>query len=90
MGNSVTIITPIPTLEEVGKSLKISKARQKRLIEILTEKNCHLSVGSRHRDASDSFNGRARNRNGDMKLSMQRNVGKVSALSKKSKHDAAC
>jgi predicted XRE-type DNA-binding protein len=35
MGRSVTITTPIPTLEEVGKRLKMSKARQQRLIEIV-------------------------------------------------------
>jgi hypothetical protein len=35
MGRSVTITTPIPTLEEVGKRLKMGKARQRRLIEIV-------------------------------------------------------
>jgi len=35
MGRSVFITTPIPTLEEVGKRLKMSKARQRRLIEIV-------------------------------------------------------
>lgn len=35
MGRSVTITTPIPTLEEVGKRLNMSKARQQRLIEIV-------------------------------------------------------
>jgi hypothetical protein len=35
MRKFVTIATPIPTLEEVAKRHKISKARQKRLIEIM-------------------------------------------------------
>ena len=42
MGRSVTISTPIPTLEEVGKRLKMSKARQQRVIEIVRGKNSHM------------------------------------------------
>jgi hypothetical protein len=36
MTHSVVIATPIPTLEEFGKSLGISKARQKALMRIIT------------------------------------------------------
>jgi hypothetical protein len=43
MGRSVTITTPIPTLEEVGKRLNMSKARQQRLIEIVRgSRNGHM------------------------------------------------
>jgi hypothetical protein len=35
MMRSVKITTPIPTLEEFGKSLGISKARQKALLQII-------------------------------------------------------
>ena len=45
MGRSVTITTPIPTLEEVGKRLKMTKARQQRLIEIVRG-NGHGHIGS--------------------------------------------
>ena len=61
MGRSVTITTPIPTLEEVGKRLKMSKARQQRLIEIVKGNGKGL-LSERHRDASGSVNGRYRNR----------------------------
>jgi len=37
MGRSVFIDFPIPTLEEYGKSLGISKKRQKALIEIVRQ-----------------------------------------------------
>lgn len=36
MVRSVKITTPIPSLEEFGKSLGISKARQRSLIQIMT------------------------------------------------------
>jgi hypothetical protein len=79
MGRSVTITTPIPTLEEVGKRLKMSKARQRRLIEIVRGSgNAHLS--ERHRDASGSLDGRFRNESG---------ATKDSARSKKNKRAAA-
>jgi hypothetical protein len=62
MGRSVTISTPIPTLEEVGKRLKMSKARQKRLIEIVRGSATGRFV-ERHRDASGSVEVRHRNGN---------------------------
>ncbi len=34
MGHSVTITTPIPTLDEVARSLRLSKKDQKELLEI--------------------------------------------------------
>ena len=36
MVRSVKITTPIPSLEEFGKSLGLSKARQKSLLQIMT------------------------------------------------------
>jgi hypothetical protein len=54
MGRSVTITTPIPTLEEVGKRLNMSKARQQRLIEIVRgSRNGQLS--ERRRNVSGSL-----------------------------------
>jgi hypothetical protein len=83
MGRFAYITTPIPTLEEVGKSLKISKTRQRRLIEIVTgSAPPHLSVV--HRAVVGSANGRLSNRNGASKLSSSRTAAKVSAPSKKS------
>jgi hypothetical protein len=88
MGRSVYITTPIPTLEEVGKRLKMSKARQRRLIEIVRG-SATVQLSGRHRDAAGSIDGRLRNRNGDAKLSTPRNDAKGSAPSKTSKHAAA-
>jgi hypothetical protein len=88
MGRSVYITTPIPTLDEIGKRLKMSKARQRRLIEIVTS-SAPVQFAMRHRDLSDSVNGREHNRNGNAKLSMQRSAAKGSVLNKKSKHAAA-
>ena len=88
MGRSVYITTPIPTLDEVGKSLKMSKARQQRLIEIVTS-SAPVRFSVRRRDASGSIDGRARNRNGNAKPSTLRIGPKSSVLSKKSKHVAA-
>ena len=88
MGRSVYITTPIPTLDEVGKSLKMSKARQQRLIEIVRSNGSgHFSI--RRRDASGALDARSRNRNGASKLSAPRLAAKISTASKKSKCAAA-
>jgi hypothetical protein len=79
MGRSVTITTPIPTLEEVGKRLKMSKARQQRLIQIVTGSSTGR-FAERHRDASDSVDKRLRNRS---------SAGADSSPTKKSKRAAA-
>ncbi|MGA3370177.1 MAG: hypothetical protein ABSC48_00280 [Terracidiphilus sp.] len=79
MGRSVYITTPIPTLEEVGKRLKMSKARQQRLIEIIASSALGHS-STRHRSAQAPANGRQGNRNG---------TAKGSAPGKTSKHAAA-
>jgi hypothetical protein len=79
MGRSVTITTPIPTLEEVGKRLKMSKARQQRLIEIVRGNGSgHLSEA--HRDVSRSSGGR---------LHKKSNATSDSALGKITKYAAA-
>jgi hypothetical protein len=88
MGRSVTITTPIPSLEEVGKRLKMSKARQQRIIEIVRSSATGRFV-ERRRDASGLVDGHSRNRNGNAKLTPLRSSSKVSALSKKSERAAA-
>lgn len=46
MARSVKITTPIPTLEEFGRSLGLSKARQKALMQIMTgSENGHAKAG---------------------------------------------
>jgi hypothetical protein len=35
MGRSVTLRTPVPTLDEVGENLGLSKARQRSLLSIV-------------------------------------------------------
>jgi hypothetical protein len=87
MGRSVYITTPIPTLGDVGKSLKMSKSRQQRLIEIVGSNGSgHFSA--RSRDASGTVNARLRNRNGAIKRSAPQLAAKVSGLGKKSKRAA--
>jgi hypothetical protein len=79
MARSVHISTPIPTLEEVGKRLKISKARQQLLIEIVKGSG-NGQLSERRRDVSRSIDGRFRNVSG---------ATKISVLGKKSKRAAS-
>jgi hypothetical protein len=51
MARSVHITTPIPTLEEFGKSLGLSKSRQDSLVR-LVRRDGSGRVAARHRDAS--------------------------------------
>jgi hypothetical protein len=53
MARSVTISTPIPTLEEFGKSLGLSKSRQNSLLRLVRrdDKNGRVIV-ERRRDTS--------------------------------------
>jgi hypothetical protein len=88
MGRSVTITTPIPTLEEVGKRLKMSKARQQRIIEIVRG-STPVQFSVRRRDAAVPVDGRSRSKKGNAKLSTPRSVAKVSASSKKIERAAA-
>jgi hypothetical protein len=80
MGRSVTITTPIPTLEEVGKRLKMSKARQRRLIEIVRGGG-NGQLSDRHRDASGSLDGRFRGGSGATKDSTHNKKSKRAAAS---------
>ena len=88
MGRSVTITTPIPTLEEVGKRLKMSKARQRRLIEIVRSSTTGRFV-ERRGDAAVPVDGRSRGRNGNAKMPAPQKAGVGSALGKTTKHAAA-
>jgi len=46
MVRSVKITTPIPSLEEFGRSLGLSKARQRALMQIMTgSENGHAKAG---------------------------------------------
>ena len=48
MTRSVIVTTPIPTLEEFGERLGISKARQKALMQIIMGTDSdHMSAGKR-------------------------------------------
>lgn len=80
MGRSVTITTPIPTLEEVGKRLKMSKARQQRLIEIVRGSG-NGQLPERRRDAPGSLDGRFRNGSGATKNSAHSKKSKRAAVS---------
>jgi hypothetical protein len=51
MNRSVIVTTPIPSLEEVGASLGLSKARQKALMQII------MSTDSGHSTAGKRANG---------------------------------
>jgi hypothetical protein len=49
MPRSVTISTPIPTLEELGKRLGLSKRRQDALLRLMERDATSGRVGVRHR-----------------------------------------
>jgi hypothetical protein len=53
MARSVTISTPIPTLEEFGKSLGLSKSRQKSLLRLVRrDSKSGEFIVARRRDSS--------------------------------------
>ncbi len=79
MRKFVTITTPIPTLEEVAKSHKISKARQKRILEIMRSP-APARVSARKKAATGSSNGHSHN---------GKSMANGTALSKKSNSAAA-
>ena len=87
MGRSVFITTPIPTLEEVGKRLKMSKARQQRLIEIVNG-DAPVRFSLRHRAAATPADARLGSGNGRSKSPAPQPAAKVSPASKKSKRAA--
>jgi hypothetical protein len=88
MGRSVTITTPIPTLEEVGKRLKMSKARQRRLIEIVRGSTTGR-FAERREDGTVPVDSKSRDRNSDVKTTIPQKAGVGSASGKTSKHAAA-
>ena len=51
---SVKITTPIPTLEEFGKSLGISKARQKALMQIIMATDSDHSAATQRGSGTDN------------------------------------
>jgi len=55
MKRSVTLSTPIPTLEEFGKSLGLSKTRQNRLLRLTRGEGGVEGLDMRHRDASGTI-----------------------------------
>jgi hypothetical protein len=87
MGRSVYITTPIPTLEEVGKSLKMSKARQQRLIEIMRGSDVGRFL-ERRMDASGPTIGSLRARKSAGTRTTPPVAAKASAVSKKGKRAA--
>jgi hypothetical protein len=89
MGRSVTISTPIPTLEEVGKRLKMSKARQRRLIEIVRgDRNGQSPERQRYSFAEEFMLEHSNSRNGDSGFRNQSNAATDSEPRKKSKRAA--
>jgi hypothetical protein len=58
MARTVHITTPIPTLEEFGKSLGLSKTRQASLLR-LVRRDGGSGLNGRHRDASGTIREKA-------------------------------
>jgi hypothetical protein len=54
MARSVTISTPVPTLEEFGKSLGLSKSRQDSLLRLVRRDSKSGVILERHRDSSEA------------------------------------
>jgi hypothetical protein len=52
MGRSVKISTPIPTLDEFGSSLGLSKKRQDSLLRVVHRSDKDGRLSERHRDVS--------------------------------------
>jgi hypothetical protein len=85
MARSVHIKTPIPSLEEVGKSLGMSKSRQQRLIDIVGSNG--RVVSDRSRNMSGSLDGRHRDlvgrvwkKKADTKTTAQRKKSKRASV----------
>jgi hypothetical protein len=88
MGRFAYITTPIPTLDEVGRSLKMSKARQKSIIQIV-ENGSSLKGPRSHRIKFRSASGEFRNLNRAIKPASSRTVKNPSGLGKKIKRAAS-
>jgi hypothetical protein len=88
MARSVNLTTPVPTLDEVAKSLKIGKTRQKRLLEILSSGTRKL-LSARQSGGAEKTLDRSRKRKGEAKPSAPPNSSGLNAASKKSKRAAA-
>ena len=74
MGRSVEITTPIPSAEEVAKSLGISKSRLRRLQQIVDG----TYPPKRHKDIATGLDGR--HRDGDGRTGEKRGDTKIGAL----------
>jgi hypothetical protein len=59
MARSVTITTPVPTLEEFGRSLGLSKRRQDSLLRLVQREETSGRSADRQRDASRTVNEKA-------------------------------
>lgn len=79
MRRFVTITTPIPTLEEVAKRHKISKARQKRILEIMRNP-APARVSARKKAATGSSDEHLRNGGGAAKDSVQSKNGRQAVV----------
>jgi hypothetical protein len=69
MGRSVIITTPIPSVEEVARSVGVSQARLRRIREIIdgtyppkTSKGMASGLDGRHRDADGKITEKRGNR----------------------------
>jgi hypothetical protein len=72
MMRSVKITTPIPSLEEFGKRLGLSKARQKALMQIMTGGDLdHSIVGQRQPQEEEVNQSRCRKEKGCGKKSVE-------------------
>lgn len=54
MAHSVTITTPMPTLDELGKELGLTKAEQKFIIRLVDEKGSRRSAANAFRNGASS------------------------------------
>jgi hypothetical protein len=88
MGRFAYITTPIPTLDEVGRSLKMSKARQQSIIQIVGNGSPVRGLRG-HRIKFASANVKFRDLNGSIKPPTSRTAKSISGLGKKSKRAAS-
>lgn len=64
MARYVTITTPMPTLDELGKELGLTKARQKSLIRLVEKASTRSGFILRKRKASSSKGHKTAGKNG--------------------------
>jgi hypothetical protein len=74
MAHSVTITTPMPTLDEIGKRLGLSKAEQESIIRMVDEKGFGRRAASARKGTSASSMSARTGARGSVTLARKKNA----------------